>query len=107
MTPLCRALCVLAVVWWLGEWALAMPPILHDGFGPWHRAALARLRHDTAFQLVVLDYVLTYAVALALSLKQARCDSPRGWPFWAVAFVLATAPAMLVFWAVRRPSCHG
>jgi hypothetical protein len=95
------ALCVLAVLWWLAEWALALPPILHDGFGQWHQEAFARLRHDTAFQLVVLDYLLTYAVAFALSVRQARRDNPERWPWWTLAFLLATAPAMLFFWALH------
>jgi amino acid transporter len=96
----CRSwLCLLAVIWWLAEWALALPPILHDGFGQWHRAAFMRLRHDTAFQLVVLDYLLTYAIAFVLSVRQARRDNPERWPWWTLAFLLATAPAMLFFWA--------
>ncbi len=98
------ALCGLAVLWWLAEWALALPPILHDGFGPWHHAALLRLRRDVAFQLVVLDYGLTYAVALGLSVRRARRDSPRRWSLWTLAFLLATAPAMLLFWASRTKS---
>ncbi len=89
-------------MWWLAEWALALPPILRVGFGPWHQAALLRLHHDAAFQLVVLDYLLTYLVALALSVRRARRDSPRRWPLWTLAFLLATAPAMLLFWATRR-----
>ena len=102
MTAPRRLLCALAVVWWLAEWALALPPILREGFGSWHHAALLRLRHDAAFQLVVLDYVLAYAVALALSVRHARRTLPRQWPLWTAAFLLATAPAMLLYWASRR-----
>lgn len=89
----------LAVLWWIAEWALALPPIIRQGFGPWHRAAFSRWGHDTAFQLVTLDYLLAYGVALALSVRDARRNEPRRWPLWTLSFLLATAPALLFYWA--------
>ena len=102
MTRLRPIIVVVAVAWFVTEWAIALPPLLHDGFGPWHEAALTRLRHDTAFQLVVLDYVLAYLVAFAVTLRDARRREPRRWPLWAVAFLLATAPALLLYWALPQ-----
>ena len=83
------------------EWALALPPLLREGFWPWHLAALERLRHDTAFQLVTLDYLLAYAVAFGVSVRDAKRRSAR-WGLWMVAFLLFTAPALLLYWAGRR-----
>lgn len=94
------ALAGLALLWLLTEWTLAFPPILHEGFWSWHMAALGRLRHDAAFQLVSLDYLLAYTVAFGLSVGDARRRSAR-WPMWVVAFLLFTAPALLYYWATR------
>ena len=94
-------LSVLALLWLVAEWALALPPLLREGFWPWHLAALDRLRHDAAFQLVTLDYLLAYAVAFGVSVRDARRHSAR-WSLWAVAFLLFTAPALLFYWAGRR-----
>ena len=98
MRPLLLAL---AAFWLAAEWALALPPLIRQGFWPWHAAALAHLRHDAAFQLVALDYALCYAVAFAVSVRDARQRSAR-WGWWAGAFLLGTAPALLFYWAARR-----
>ena len=89
-----------ALLWLAAEWALALPPLLHEGFWPWHLAALQRLRHDTAFQLVTLDYALCYAVAFGVTVRDARRHSRR-WGWWVGAFLLFTAPALLLYWANR------
>jgi len=94
-------LSVLALLWLVAEWALALPPLLREGFWPWHLAALEHLRHDAAFQLVALDYLLLYAVALGVSVRDARRRSAR-WGLWAIAFLLFTAPALLLYWANRK-----
>ena len=89
-----------SVFWFLAEWILAHPPIVRQGFWAWDEAALRQLRQDAAFQLVVLDYALAYAVAFGLSVRDARQRS-KHWPLWTAAFLLATAPAMLLYWANR------
>ena len=94
------ALAALAVLWLIAEWALVLPPLLHEGFWRWHLAALGRLRHDAAFQLVTLDYLLAYAVAFGLSVRDARRHSVR-WRLWTAAFLLFVAPALLLYWAIR------
>ena len=94
------ALAGLAVLWLIAEWALALPPLLREGFWRWHLAALDRLRHDAAFQLVTLDYLLAYAVAFGLSVRDARRRSAR-WGLWAAAFLMFTAPALLLYWTTR------
>ncbi len=94
-------LSAVALLWLIAEWSLALPPLLREGFWPWHLAALGRLRHDAAFQLVALDYLLAYAVAFGVSVCDARRRS-RHWGLWAVAFLLLTAPALLFYWATRR-----
>ena len=94
-------LSVLALLWLVAEWALALPPLLREGFWPWHLAALEHLRHDAAFQLVALDYLLLYAVALGVSVRDARRRSAC-WGLWAIAFLLFTAPALLLYWANRK-----
>ena len=93
-------LSILALLWLLTEWALALPPLLREGFWPWHLAALDHMRHDAAFQLVTLDYLLAYAVAFGVSVRDARRRSAR-WGLWAVAFLLFAAPALLLYWATR------
>ena len=90
----------LALFWLAAEWALALPPLLHDGFWPWHLAALHRLRYDIAFQLVTLDYALCYAVAFAITVRDARRRT-KHWVWWAGAFLAFTAPALLLYWANR------
>lgn len=94
------ALAGLAFFWLIAEWMLALPPLLRQGFWPWHQAALNHLRHDAAFQLVTLDYLLAYAIAFGLSVRDARQRSAR-WGAWALAFLLFTAPALLFYWATR------
>ena len=93
-------LSTLAFLWLAAEWALALPPLLHDGFWPWHLAALHRLQRDAAFQLVTLDYSLCYAVALGVSVRDAR-QQTKHWGWWAGAFLLFTAPALLLYWSNR------
>ena len=53
---------------------------------------------DAAFQLVALDYALAYAAAFTLSLADARRRSRR-WGWWAIGFLLFTAPAIVFYWA--------
>ncbi len=84
-------LSILAFLWLAAEWALALPPLLRDGFWPWHLAALHRLQHD---------YALCYAVAFGVSVRDARRQTKR-WGWWAGAFLLFTAPALLFYWANR------
>ena len=91
-------LSILALLWLAAEWALALPPLLRDGFWPWHLSALHRLRHDAAFQLVTLDYALCYCVAFGVTVCDARWQTKR-WVWWAGAFLLFTAPALLFYWA--------
>ena len=102
-SPLRIFLSLTALCWLAAEWTLALPPLLREGFWPWHAAALRHLRGDAASQLVVLDYALAYAVAVGVSLSDARRRSARPW-LWAAAFLLFTAPALLLYWAVRPKS---
>lgn len=100
-SPLRLTLSLVALLWLIAEWALALPPLIRQGFWPWHEQALRHLRADAAFQLVALDYALAYAAAYALSLADARRRS-RLWGWWAAGFLLFTAPAIVFYWANRR-----